>query len=58
MVDLPNGSVLALKLVRAPREPNDTAVSIWLAPEHQFMMVRLRMDYSDTRSDDAKWQGF
>ncbi len=58
LVDLPNGSILALKLVRAPREPNDTAVTVWLAPEHQFMMVRLRMDYSDTRSDDAKWLGY
>lgn len=57
-VDVPAGQIHAIKLTRAPRVPNDTAVTIWLSPDHQYMPVRLRLDYSADRYDDIKWRGF
>jgi hypothetical protein len=57
-LEIPKRSIRTVKLTRAPRSEFDTAVTIWLAPEQQYMPVRLRLDYSAERSDDMLWKGF
>lgn len=57
-VDLPAGPMKAIKLTRAPRSEHDTGVTVWLAPEQQYMPVRLKLDYSSDRYDDMRWMGF
>ncbi len=40
VIDTPLGELNTLRLVKQ-REPGDTAVEVWLAPEHNFFPVRL-----------------
>jgi hypothetical protein len=41
-VDLPTGSVPALRLVRAPSRPYDPQVEVWLSARHDWWPVQLR----------------
>lgn len=40
---LPAGPLQARRLVREPREPRDSRVDIWLAPELAYLPVRIRI---------------
>lgn len=53
-LDLPIGNVSAHKFSRAPRRQYDTRVELWLAPELNFLPVRIRVtqasgDFVDQR---------
>lgn len=51
-LDLPGGSLQAVRLDRAPRKPQDTRVEVWYAPALAYLPVRIRItqpggDYVD-----------
>lgn len=42
-LQLPAGNLQARRLVREPREPRDSRIAIWLAPELAYLPVRIRI---------------
>lgn len=46
-LSLPAGTVSARKLTREPRHEHDSRVEIWLAPELQYLPVRIRVTEPD-----------
>lgn len=42
-VDLPEGSVAALRFLREPEGPYDTRAEFWLDPAHSYLPVRVRL---------------
>lgn len=57
-VELPAGLTQTVKLTRSPRSKFDTTVSVWLAPEHQYLPVRLLFVNGPDQSVDVLWKGF
>lgn len=58
-LDVPLGRWSARKLVRLPREPYDQKLEVWLAPQWQFLPVRVRLteangDWLDQRLSAAQ----
>jgi hypothetical protein len=54
-LDLPGGSVRALKLQRTPRGPYDQQLELWLAPGMDYAPVRLRLTNPDGGAVDQRW---
>lgn len=54
-LQLPGGSVAALKLTRSPRKEFDTKVELWLAPGMDYVPVRLRLTQPNGDSVDQQW---
>lgn len=43
MLELPAGVLRARRLVREPRQPRDSLIDIWLAPDLAYLPVRIRI---------------
>lgn len=56
-LQLPGGSVRALRLVREPRQPYDSVLEIWLAPGQHYVPVRLRLTQPGGDWVDQAWVG-
>jgi hypothetical protein len=54
-LQLPGGSVAALKLIRNPRKEYDQKVELWLAPRMDYVPVRLRLTQPNGDSVDQQW---
>jgi hypothetical protein len=54
-LDLPGGTVEALKLTRHPRKEFDQKVEIWLAPGMDYVPVRLRLTQPNGDSVNYQW---
>jgi hypothetical protein len=54
-LQLPGGSVAALKLIRNPRKEFDQKVELWLAPRMDYVPVRLRLTQPNGDSVDQQW---
>ena len=54
-LQLPGGKVGALKLTRNPRREFDQKVELWLAPEMDYVPVRLRLTQPNGDSVDQQW---
>lgn len=54
-LELPGGTVLAVKLERIPREPYDQKVEVWLSPDLDYLPVRIRMTETNGDSADQQW---
>lgn len=54
-LQLPGGRVPALKLARSPRKEYDLKVELWLAPEMDYVPVRLRLTQPNGDSVDQQW---
>jgi hypothetical protein len=55
-LELPGGTVQALKLTRNPRQPYDQQVDIWLAPTLGYLPARIRILESNGDFIDQQWQ--
>lgn len=56
-LQLPGGTVQALRLVREPRQPYDSVLEIWLAPGQHYAPVRLRLTQPGGDWVDQAWVG-
>jgi hypothetical protein len=54
-LQLPGGTVRALKLQRAPRKPYDQRVELWLAPGLDYAPVRIRLTNPNGDTVDQRW---
>jgi len=54
-LQLPGGTVPALKLTRSPRKEYDLKVELWLAPGMDYVPVRLRLTQPNGDSVDQQW---
>lgn len=54
-LDLPGGTLQALKLERLPRQAEDQQLEIWLAPGLAYMPVRIRLTETNGDYADQKW---
>ena len=54
-LQLPGGTVQALKLTRAPRKEFDQRVELWLAPSMDYVPVRLRLTQPNGDWVDQQW---
>ena len=54
-LQLPGGSVRALKLQRLPRKEFDQKVELWLAPRMDYAPVRLRLTNPNGDTVDQRW---
>jgi hypothetical protein len=54
-LELPGGTMRALKLERLPRKEFDQKVEVWLAPRKDYAPVRLRLTNPDGGSVDQRW---
>jgi hypothetical protein len=54
-LELPGGTMRALKLERLPRKEFDQKVELWLAPRKDYAPVRLRLTNPDGGSVDQRW---
>jgi hypothetical protein len=43
VLNLPNGTLQALKFIRVPRREFDTRIELWLAPSLHYLPVRIRL---------------
>ena len=55
VLQLPGGTVSALKLTRNPRREFDQKVELWLAPAMDYVPVRLRLTQPNADSVDQQW---
>ena len=53
---LPGGPVRAVKLSRARRGEYDANVDVWLAPEHSYLPLRIRLTYLNGDFADQQWR--
>lgn len=53
---LPGGTVRAVKLSRARRGEYDANVDVWLAPEHNYLPLRIRLTYLNGDFADQQWR--
>jgi hypothetical protein len=53
---LPGGTVRAVKLSRARRGEYDANVDVWLAPEHNYLPLRIRLSYLNGDFADQQWR--
>lgn len=56
-LELPGGTVLALKLLRAPRKEFDQKVELWLGTGMDYAPVRLRLTSPNEDWVDQLWSG-
>ncbi|MES2787342.1 MAG: DUF3108 domain-containing protein [Pseudomonadota bacterium] len=56
-LELPGGSMAAVKLTRVPRKPFDQKVELWLAPGMDYVPVRVRLTNANGDSFDQQWSG-
>jgi hypothetical protein len=54
-LQLPGGTVHALKLQRVPRRQYDVKVELWLAPRMDYAPVRLRLTNPNGDTVDQRW---
>lgn len=54
-LQLPGGTVAALKLTRSPRKEYDVKVELWLAPRMDYVPARLRLTQPNGDSVDQLW---
>lgn len=54
-LDLPGGTVLALKLLRRPRHEFDQCIELWLAPGQDYGPVRVRLTQPNGDTVDQRW---
>lgn len=54
-LQLPGGPVKALKLIRNPRKEFDQKVELWLAPDMDYVVVRLRLTQPNGDWLDLQW---
>jgi hypothetical protein len=54
-LDLPGGTLQAVKLERKPREPFDQKVEVWLAPQLDYLPARIRITETNGDSADQLW---
>ena len=54
-LDLPGGTVLALKLLRRPRREFDQRIELWLAPGQDYAPVRVRLTQPNGDTLDQRW---
>jgi hypothetical protein len=55
-LELPGGTVQAVRLERLPREPYDQKVEVWLSPDLDYLPVRLRITDTNGDSADQQWR--
>ncbi|PIY29464.1 MAG: hypothetical protein CO105_12560 [Comamonadaceae bacterium CG_4_9_14_3_um_filter_60_33] len=55
-LQLPGGTLQALKLERMPRKAQDQQLELWLAPELAYLPVRIRLTETNGDYADQKWQ--
>ena len=56
MLDLPGGRVKALRLTREPTAEFDTKGEVWLAPEMDYLPVRIRLTQANGDFVDQLWK--
>ncbi len=56
-LELPGGTLAALKLTRVPRKQFDQKVELWIAPGMDYVPVRLRLTNANGDSFDQQWSG-
>lgn len=56
-LQLPGGTLRALKLVRNPRKEFDQKVELWLAPGMDYVPVRLRLTQANGDWLEQQWSG-
>ena len=54
-LDLPSGSILAVKLERNPRRQYDQKVEVWLAPSLGYLPARIRITEANGDNVDQIW---
>jgi hypothetical protein len=54
-LQLPGGTIRAVKLQRAPRKEYDQRVELWLAPRMDYAPVRLRLTNPNGDAVDQRW---
>lgn len=54
-LQLPGGERQGLKLLRLPRHEHDARVELWLAPDMDFLPVRLRLTQANGDVADQRW---
>jgi hypothetical protein len=54
-LDLPGGTLQAMKLERKPRELYDQKVEVWLSPQLNYLPARIRITESNGDSLDQQW---
>ena len=54
-LQLPGGTVRALKLQRQPRKQYDQRVELWLAPRMDYAPVRVRLTNPNGDTVDQRW---
>lgn len=56
-LDLPGGTVRAIKLTRNPRREFDQKMELWLATDNGYIPVRLRLTDASGDFIDQRWRG-
>jgi len=54
-LELPNGPLPALKLVRLPRQMYDQTIEVWLAPALGYLPARIRITDANGHAVDQQW---
>ncbi|MGQ0711580.1 MAG: DUF3108 domain-containing protein [Rhodoferax sp.] len=55
-VSLPGGQVRAIHLTKDPANPNDSRAEVWLAPDLEYLPVRIRLTQSNGDFVDQLWR--
>jgi hypothetical protein len=55
-LDLPGGTIKAIRLTREPTSEFDTKGEVWLAPELEFLPVRIRLSQANGDFIDQLWK--
>jgi Protein of unknown function (DUF3108) len=55
-VELPGGTVTAVKLTKEPTVEFDQRIEVWLAPDQAYLPVRLRITEANNAYVDLQWQ--
>jgi hypothetical protein len=56
VLTLPGGQVKVIQLTRAPTAEYDTKVDIWLAPEMEYLPVRIRLSQGNGDFVEQQWR--
>jgi hypothetical protein len=56
LLDLPGGPRQTLKLSRLARGDHDSSMQVWLAPDMQYLPVRLRNEWPNGDYLDQLWR--
>ena len=55
-LELPGGSVNAIKLIKVPTAEFDQRIEVWLAPDMGYLPVRLRITEANSTFVDLQWR--